>query len=108
MCAIQEEVWQGELEEIVNTSEDFQPFLDWEGVRQATGVGNLKISLGAGHWRLRCRAEGTSTGTSGEATVDYDVLPQTEPPQLFETGGMLTFCLCVCQYDIVAIFVFLL
>ena len=100
----EEEVWRGEIEDVLDVPEGIRPVQDILDPMEAIDVGTMQITLGPGSWRVRCRAEGGVKGTSPEITVDYDVLELTEPPQLFEKGGgfnhaFTLFCGASCCFE---------
>jgi len=83
----EEEIWHGEEEDVIGVPEGVRPVRDIVDPMEAIDVGSLQIKLEPGTWRVRCRAEGITKGTSPEVTVDYDVLELTKPPDLFENDG---------------------
>jgi hypothetical protein len=87
-------MWKSQVETVVDLKDGVIPLADIQNPMEAVDVVGLQIFLEPGSWRIRCRCEGEEKGTSVQVTVDYDVLPKTEPPDLLATAGIVLLQLC--------------
>ena len=90
-------MWKSQIETVVDLKDGVIPMADIQNPMEAVDVVGLQIFLEPGSWRIRCRCEGEEKGTSVQVTVDYDVLPKTEPPDLLATAGIVLLHLFFCS-----------
>lgn len=92
---LQQEVWDGDKEDVINLPTGTTPLQDMYDPMEAIDVGSLQIFLRPGEWRVRCRCEGEFKGTSKDITVDYVVLKRADPPEIFTNGGLCLYLLII-------------